>query len=135
MDALAALSLACNVLQLVGLGLKVSRALNDIRKEHEPDASVGSNAIILQQLAHEIKQSVGAQGCAAANTELCERARQVIEVAKQLETLLSRFTTGKKSKWRDSAAYMWKQSDIKAVEKRLQETQRALEGTILKDVW
>ncbi|KXJ88181.1 hypothetical protein Micbo1qcDRAFT_235969 [Microdochium bolleyi] len=135
MEALAALSLACNVLQLVGTGLKISRALKTVRDEHGPDKGVQSHAAALRQLSHEVTQSLATRGSPAANAALCTRAADVVAVAKELETLLVRFTTGRKGKIRDMVAYGRKQGDIKALEKRLQQTQDLLQNEILKDVW
>lgn len=134
MEALAALSLACNVLQLVGVCLKASKALKTIRDEQQPDSGVKSQANILRQLSHEVTLCVDTQG-SSGNATLCSRAHEVVAVADELEKLLRRFTTGKKNKFRDGFAYIRKQSDIKALEQRLQRAQDALQSTVLLDVW
>lgn len=134
MEALAALSLVCNVLQLVGVSLKASKALKAIRDEHKPDSSAQGHADILRQLSHEVKQCVTTQG-SSGNATLCTRADEVVAVARDLEKLLLRFTTGKKNKFLDGLAYLWKQGDIKALEQRLQRAQDALQSTVLLDVW
>ncbi|KAH7007859.1 uncharacterized protein B0I36DRAFT_430826 [Microdochium trichocladiopsis] len=134
MEALAAFSLACNVLQLVGLGLKISKVLKAIRDDHQPDSGVQSYAVTLKQLGHEVTQSVATQG-PSANVALCSRAADVVAVAEELEKLLFRFTTGRKNRLRDLVAYARKQNDIKALELRLQKTRDALQSTILIEVW
>ncbi|KAJ1333188.1 ankyrin repeat domain-containing protein 50 [Microdochium nivale] len=134
MEALAALSLACNVLQLVGVSLKASKALKSIRDEHQPDSGVKSHADILRHLSHEVTQCIATQG-SSGNATLCSRAAEVVAIAEELEKLLLRFTTGKKNKFRDGFAYVRKQGDIKALEQRLQRAQDALQSTVLLDVW
>ncbi|KAJ1332081.1 ankyrin repeat domain-containing protein 50 [Microdochium nivale] len=134
MEALAALSLACNVLQLVGISLKISKALKTIRAENEPDKSAQSYAAALRQYGHEVTQSLATHG-SSTNASLCVRAADVVAVGNELEKLLVRYTIGRKGKIRDMFSYGWKQGDIKALEQRLQQTQDLLQNEILKDVW
>ncbi|KXJ89032.1 hypothetical protein Micbo1qcDRAFT_206617 [Microdochium bolleyi] len=136
MEALAALSLACNILQLIDVSLKATKALRTIRDEHAPDAGVQSNAATLRHLGREVMQAVAGQLAAETpqDDDLLRRARDVAEVALDLENLLHRFTIGKKNKLRDALAYIRLQGEIKAKEKRLHETQAAFQSTILVDI-
>ncbi|KAH7041571.1 uncharacterized protein B0I36DRAFT_345160 [Microdochium trichocladiopsis] len=136
MEALGALSLACNILQLVDTGLKVTAALKQIRDEHKPDASVTANATTLRELSHEIDQSLKAQSSQGppGNTNLLARARDMTTVSQQLEKLLHRFSSGQKSRIRDVIKYYSVKGDIQSQEKRLRETQQALQSTILVEL-
>ncbi|KAJ1325986.1 ankyrin repeat domain-containing protein 50 [Microdochium nivale] len=135
MEALAGLSLACNVLQLVGTGLKISNALKTIRDEHKPDPAVQSYAETLRQLADEVTNSLRTQSGSPTNTALCDRTKDVVTVAGELHTLLSDFTGGQRNKLYDWVLYLRKQGNIEALEQRLLKAQDALQSTILLDIW
>ncbi|KAH7024894.1 uncharacterized protein B0I36DRAFT_366796 [Microdochium trichocladiopsis] len=136
MEALAALSLACNVLQLVGTGLRATAALQRIRDEHKPDASLKTNATVLRQLSYEVGQSVKAHksGPDPSDDRLLSRARDIICVSQELEQMLERFSSGKKSRVWNTFRYVLKKDEIQGLEKRLQETQQALQTTILVEM-
>ncbi|KAJ1323024.1 ankyrin repeat domain-containing protein 50 [Microdochium nivale] len=137
MEALAALSLACNILQLVGTGIKVTAALKKIRDDHEPNTSLEANAIVLRQLSHEVQQSIKAQnptGGAPANRALLARAQEVAKLASELEQIAQKFTGGRRNVLRDTIRYMRNKSNIEAKEERLRETQQALQSTILVEL-
>lgn len=135
MEALAALSLVCNILQLVGTGLKATEALKRFHDEHKPDASLKSNASILWKLSNNLEQSVSASSAASANASVLSRARDVVNVSRELEQMLQRATDVKKNRVLRTVKYVFKDKDkIEAHEKRLQDAQQALQTTILVDM-
>ncbi|KAJ1324035.1 ankyrin repeat domain-containing protein 50 [Microdochium nivale] len=136
MEALAVLSLACNVIQLIEVSIKVTKSLKDIADENAPDAQIQSNAVAARQLGHEVTQAVTAHQASGSpgNTALLRRAGEMVTVSDDLGKLLSRFTAAKKNKLRDTFAYIKRQRDIKSTEKRLAEIQQAFQTTLLIDI-
>lgn len=80
-------------------------------------------------------QSIATQDPSLRNTQLCNRAKDVVAVAEELKDILVRFTTGKKGRLRYMAAYWRRMPDIKALELRLEKTQKAFDSTVLRDLW
>lgn len=130
------LSLACNVIQLIEVSIKVAKSLKDIADENAPDAQIQSNAVAVRQLGHEVTQAVTAHQASGSpgNTALLRRAGEMVTVSDDLGKLLSRFTAAKKNKLRDTFAYIKRQRDIRSTEKRLAEIQQAFQTTLLVDI-
>jgi len=135
MEALAALSLVCNILQLVGTGLKATQALKRFHDESKPDASLKSNASILWKLSNELEQSMSASSISPASANVLSRARDVVKVSRELEVMLERASNNKKNRLLRTVKYVVKDKDkIEAHEKRLRDAQQALQTTILMDM-
>ncbi|KAH7033579.1 uncharacterized protein B0I36DRAFT_383412 [Microdochium trichocladiopsis] len=138
MEAVAALSFTCNILQLVSTGLKVTTALKQIRDEHKPDASIKTNASTLRELSSKLEASIQNQNTngGVGNRDLLERAQDVVKTSHRLEKIFQRYSDSQKG---NAVANFFNfaildKNRIQGAEKRLHEAQQALQSTILVEL-
>lgn len=134
MEAVAALSLACNVLQLVEQSYCAVRFAKGLKDEHAPEGGLAGHSALLHKLGYELQQSVDSQdqsGLSEYDQDLREQAKAMLKIASKLSKELDKFTG---NKWKDAAIYMWKKPKIEGLEKALSQIQQDMDTKVLLDL-
>jgi len=93
MEPLAALSLACNVVQVIQFGLHTAHVCKQILEDKSPAANIEEDCKHLRILSSQIQESITSASSkitSAADRELLAIAKKLTPIAKNLETELNR---------------------------------------------
>lgn len=144
MDPITAFGLACNVLQVVEVGIKITKQVKDIHDR----GSLSANDEVKQwakDIAKEEKQlqiDVQAKGhtLGPKDTRVRDLATEAVKVSSELKTILNKIAFAKSQVGKKETAakqivrtYL-KKSQIDQLTKRLQACETALDRTILRDL-
>ena len=148
MDPLTALSLACNVIQIVSFSHEIFTLANQIAKDGSPDANLAENATHLSELSQNLQDSLQSQK-AKSLTEQQQRLQKVaqkcLKASKDLTEELDKITwkpgpEGSNSKTQRKAVSQawktwWRKSKIEKLQKEMAEIERIMQSSILADLW
>jgi hypothetical protein len=148
MDPLTALSLACNVIQIVSFSHEIFTLANQIAKDGSPDANLAENATHLSELSQNLQESLQSQK-AKPLTEQQQRLQKVaqkcLKASKDLTEELDKITwkpgpEGSNSKTQRKAVSQawktwWRKSKIEKLQKEMAEIERIMQSSILADLW
>ena len=142
LEPLAALGLACNILQIVDVGRQTITLIKTIYREGTPDATLEENAEILRAISKQISTCTSnltaqrtkrdqqllklANNCSAAAQDLQEEVRFLIGTAKK-ENLISALKIAAKTNWRKRRLGRLKES--------LDEAERLMQTGLLGRIW
>ena len=140
MEAIAAFSLACNVIQVVHCGIDVVSKCRELctegsLSEYEPLEHMANHLTGLRNaldfpLAHR-NQNI-CQGQDQALLDLAERCSITAEeLSGELQKLKVKGPHRKRQIIRNSAIYLWKNSSIEKIQARLDEYRKILDSRIL----
>lgn len=139
LEPIAALGLACNILQLVELGCKTIDRIKSIYQGRNPDKELDDNAAALAILSDEVKKHTGpgskkyekvllesAQKCSTAAQDLREEVRFILGNAKQ-GSLASALKVASKVTWRKRRLDRLKGS--------LEQAEKQMQSGLLTQIW
>lgn len=164
MEALAALSVACNVMQVISFGYDAIEITNKLRVNQSPDPDLGSATRQLKAIGEELERAVHAApaactgpavvGPSTSNTstpypatssphlssgdELRKVAHEVVRISDSLTQELERYNTGTKralGRIVKAVTYKWKKPKIDDLEKGLHRAQDIMQTRILVKLW
>jgi hypothetical protein len=133
MEPLVALSLACNILQVLEVSLGTIGMIRKLRKDNTSDTTVSANSTLLQQITGELQQSIACvQPLTSAEHELFQIATRTAKVARQLQMELHKYGSNAYPMLVDAVRYMLSgKHRIEMLEKSLRELQETLQTKIL----
>jgi len=135
MEAVAALSFACNVLQLVEQGYNAVRFVKSLKDGRAPEGSLLGHSNSLRKLGDELRQLTNSQGqgsISECDQGLQKQAKAMLDVAGELVTELEKL---KGSKWMGTVKYLiWKKGKIRGLEKDLGQIQQDMDTKVLLDL-
>lgn len=135
MEAVAALSLACNVLQLVEQSYKAVRFVKSLKDGHAPEGSLLGHSNSLRKLGDELQQltnSQGQGGISECDQGLQKQAKAMLDVAGELVRELEKL---KGSKRMGTVKYLiWKNGKIRGLEKDLGRIQQDMDTKVLLEL-
>ncbi|KAK6083921.1 hypothetical protein SCUP515_01617 [Seiridium cupressi] len=131
MEPLAALSLACNVIQIVATSYSVLRAVKELRA-HEGGLTTFSED--LRTLGSEIQKSIESQDPASLSPDekdILKQATNMVKVAGDLRTELDKFKASKRGIIINAARYLVKKQKIESLEKSLEQIDKFMSTRLL----
>ncbi|KAK6079567.1 hypothetical protein SCUP234_05736 [Seiridium cupressi] len=131
MEPLAALSLACNVIQIVETSYSVLRAVKELRA-HEGGLTTFSED--LRTLGSEIQKSIESQDPASLSPDekdILKQATNMVKVAGDLRTELDKFKASKRGIIINAARYLVKKQKIEGLEKSLEQIDKFMSTRLL----
>ncbi|KEZ42176.1 hypothetical protein SAPIO_CDS6239 [Scedosporium apiospermum] len=135
MEAVAALSLACNVLQLVEQSYNAATFVKSLKDGHAPEGSLLGYSNSLRKLGDELRQLSDSQGqgsISECDQGLQKQAKAMLDVAGELVTELEKL---KGSKRMGAVKYLiWKKGKIRGLEKDLGQIQQDMDTKVLLDL-
>lgn len=140
MSGLEALSLACNILQLIEAAGKAISFCKKVYEGSVPDAHLTTTASTLKALSNEIYKDNSVVQTTHSKRRLCELAKKCNETARALDEE-SKFLTGHQAKGSLRATLAlaaksnWRKKRLERLEKELQAHQRLLDSQILANIW
>lgn len=141
MEALAALALACNLIELVSFSGEVIQVARDVYQSGKIDADLSERASRLAILSHNVAQSL--DSCPNPNTQaesdLLKTARECHEVSIELEAMLGDLSSPKKSKLGALGAALKTRIShrgrIKKLQTRMVNCQNQMDSGLLLRIW
>ncbi|KAK9787150.1 putative NACHT domain-containing protein [Seiridium cardinale] len=134
MESLAALSLACNVIQIVETSYSVLRVVKELRA---PEGGLTTFSEDLRTLGTEIQKSIESQDPASLSPDeedILKQATKMVQVAGDLRTELDRFKTSKRGIISNAVRYLAKKQKIEGLEKSLQQIDKVMSTRLLANV-
>lgn len=141
LEVLAALSLACNVMQTISFCADVVRLSKNVYQTGKPDPTLVGNSESLASLADSLGHQVAgqAQPLTRADHNLLESAQKTAEAAKELREEVDRLAVpagaaGLRAKLSAATGVwktLWKKSRFERLEKTIADLQRGMETGIL----
>ncbi|KAM0817232.1 putative NACHT domain-containing protein [Seiridium cardinale] len=134
MESLAALSLACNVIQIVETSYSVLRVVKELRA---PEGSLTKFSEDLRTLGTEIQKSIESQDPASLSldeNDILKQAANMVKVAGDLRTELDKFKASKRGMIINAARYLVKKQKIEGLEKSLQQIDKFMSTRLLANV-
>lgn len=138
LESIAALGLACNILQIVELGKKTIDHIKVVYQGGNPDEELQQGASVLEELAKEVKKHSqsgrkkyeillkSATTCATAANDLAEEVRFLFENAKK-GSLVSALKV--------TTRVAWRRRRLERLERNLDAEERRLQTNLLAQVW
>lgn len=139
LEPIAALGLACNILQLVELGKKTIDSIKIVYQGGKPDEVLAKSAFALEELAEEVKKHSqpvrkkyedillkSAATCSTAASDLGEEVRFLSENARK-GSLLSALKV--------TARVAWRQRRLERLKRNLELEEQRLQTSLLAQVW
>ncbi|KAK9775261.1 putative NACHT domain-containing protein [Seiridium cardinale] len=134
MESLAALSLACNVIQIVETSYSVLRVVKELRA---PEGGLTTFSEDLRTLGTEIQKSIESQDPASLSLDengILKQAANMVKVAGDLRTELDKFKASKRGMIINAARYLVKKQKIEGLEKSLQQIDKFMSTRLLANV-
>lgn len=139
LEPIAALGLACNILQLAELGKKTIDCIKEVYQGKKPDEELKQGAAVLEELAKELKKHSqpgrkkyeeillkSAATCATAASDLGEEVRFLFENAKK-GSLVSALKV--------TTRVAWRQRRLERLRRNLEAEERRMQTSLLAQVW
>lgn len=139
LEPIAALGLACNILQLVELGKKTIDRIKTIYQGGKPDEELEQGAAALEELVSQVKKGSqpgkkkyeeillkSAATCATAASDLREEVRFLSENAKK-GSLVSALKV--------TTRVAWRQRRLERLERNLDAAEQRMQTSLLAQVW
>lgn len=138
LEAVAALGLACNILQIVELGKKTINRINIVYQGGKPDEELRQNAAVLEELAKEVEKhcqpgrkkyeilSKSAGTCATAARDLAKEVVLLSENAKRRSLL---------SALKIATNVAWRQHRLERLKRNLDSEEQRMQTSLLAQVW
>lgn len=139
LESIAALGLACNILQIVELGCQTVERIKTIYQGRKLDEEICNNAAALGSLTDEMKKHSqpstkkldkilldAADKCSKAAQDLGEEIRFLVSTAKQ-GSLTSALKIASKVTWR--------QRRLERLKRNLEQVERLMKTSLLAQIW
>lgn len=139
LGAIAALGLACNILQLVEFGKKTIESIKIVYQGGKLDEELEQSAVVLEELAKEVKTHSqpgrkkyeeillkSAATCATTANDLTEELRFLIGNAKK-GSLVSALKV--------TARVTWRQRRLERLKRNLDAEEQRMQTSLLAQVW
>ncbi len=141
MEAVAAFSLVCNVMQTIHFTCETVAACKSTFRTGDPDPSLGKYAKQSVQVYEDLRDSlVGVQPLNKDETELVAIAEDCLEAATALKTKLGKFSApaAKGGRWtaiRRGVGAKFMEQRLDKLRRRMKDHQDVLESRLLVRVW
>lgn len=139
LEPLAALGLACNILQLVELGQKTIGCIKDVYQGRTPDKELEDNAVVLESLTNEMEKHSqpgkkrfeqvllqSATSCSTAARDLREEVHFIFRNARQGSLTSALKVTAKVS---------WRKARLVRLERKLDDEEKRMQTRLLAQIW
>lgn len=139
LEPLAALGLACNILQIVELGQKTTACIKDVYQGRIPDEELKKNAVALESLANDIRKPSrsgkktfeeillqSAASCSIAARELREEVHFLFDNPK-------RGSLG--SALKVMAKVAWRKHRLERLKEKLDKEEKRMKTSLLAQIW
>lgn len=142
LEAIAALSLACNILQIVDLGRQTVDLIRTVYEGRKPDEELDRHAVTLETLADEVKKDSSktpgpktrleesllqtAAKCVTAAKDLREEVQFLVGNAKQGNLVSALKVAGKVT---------WRKRRLNRLSKQLDDTAKLMRSSLLANIW
>ncbi|KAJ0115588.1 hypothetical protein J7T55_010411 [Diaporthe amygdali] len=139
LEPLAALGLACNILQIVELGQKTIACIKDVYQGRTPDEELKNNAVGLESLANEIKKHSG-PGKKKLEEILVQSAASCSKAARELrEEMHFLFDNAKRgslaSALKVTAKVAWRKRRLDRLQGNLDTEEKRMQNRLLAQIW
>jgi hypothetical protein len=127
MAELAALSLACNIFQIISFSRECFQLLKEVYKDGQPNAAAAERTKHLSKLSRDLRNSL-----ACDETSLREPSESCLRISKELRHELDKVCSGR-SKLRIFGKALIKRTKIERLEKEMQRSESQLRNALLID--
>jgi hypothetical protein len=141
-EALLALGLACNVIQIISFSLETLAIANKIRKEGSFNTDLAQNVQRIEKLSQELEISMQnfPQGNQAPQSqtpqsELIDIARDCNSIASQMTSELSKISNSKGGTFGKTLNVVYRKSKLEKMEKTMTQCQQSLNSRLLQRLW
>lgn len=142
LEPLAALGLACNILQLVELGQKTIDIIKTAYQGRKPDEELKQNAVILERLAKEVKHSSSSSPTGVSGYEeiLLQSADSCSTAADKLQKEVHLLFGNAKRGSRTSAVKIaitvhWRRYRLDKLKQNLEMEEKRMQTSLLAQIW
>lgn len=144
MEALAAFSLVCNVIQVVDLGLKTISKCREIALNGSTKVNLDVQYVAghLQDLSKELQTSLGPDpptGGSPGDRQMRDLAKTCEKCAVELSLKLKKLQVAKSQNkvqvFKKMVENLWKRRELEDLENRLERLRRTLDSRILARLW
>lgn len=139
MEALAALSMACNVFQVVSFAGEVISVAKNIRRSGTPDPTLSSSAAQLNALSAQLETSIRNTTPVLPQTgayaDLLAMARECGTASAEIQAELRSIATSRAGALGKMTKALIKRGNLERLEQAMQQHRQVLESRLLADVW
>lgn len=140
LEPLAALGLACNILQLVELGQKTIGIIKTVYQGREPDAELKQNAVVLGRLAKEVESSLSPTGVSGYEEILLQSAASCSTAANKLQKEVYLLFGNAKKGSHTSAVKVaitvhWRRYRLDKLKQNLEMEEKRMQTSLLAQIW
>lgn len=142
MEALVALGLACNVIQIISFGRETISICRAFYSDASPDAGVVQNASRLAELSRRLRDLYDTaqtrKPLTKAQQELKDIATTLLDVSEQLGKMINKVTPKRKSKSSaisSAIKYQLQRRKIKELGKEIDQCQNSFQSYVLVHLW
>lgn len=140
LEPLAALSLACNVLQLVEVGRQTIDLIKTVYRGGTPDDSLDRNAAVLGSISHEVKTCKRPANCPKYEQQLLVAAERCSTAARDLREEIQFLVGNAKqgclaSTLRVVAKTNWRRRRLERLKENLDSTEKLMQTGLLTRIW
>jgi hypothetical protein len=138
-EALAGLSVACNVMAVISFSREAIEIANNIRKHGSFNSDLPRNAQRILNLSQDIEKAVNnvsqSVPSSPAQTELLDIARDCKSKANGIAIELEKITKSKLGTLGKTAQTLWRKSKLEKLEAAMVHHQQVLDSRLLERLW